>query len=589
MSYVKTQWVNNTTPINDTNLNKIEQGIYDNSLVVDAVTNTLNPTDTETYKTAELTEGQITDVIGVNDIVIKGQTSQDGTPTPSAPVDVNVVSGSNVIETSNKNLFIPTLKVDGTSIFVNNATVSLIKDEYTFIASGSDMYFGQVANTGTTYLNTNGMKIYKNENTKLSFLVTNTTFNRAHITAYNSQGVSLGYTAFTGISGTYTFPENCEFVTIRIGKNTAVSGTTYKTKVMVVYGDTIPTTYEPHQGKELPLDLPVENLLNLLDGTYSHNGVTAIITNGIITLNGTASGTSAIDIPINLTIKANQAYTLEANNSSVIGQGGTGGTYSCIRFRTSTSDDSNTDVRFNPINNYTTLQKTGETTYAYLRIRTGDGLTYNNFIIKPQLEQGSKANAYTHYSTTLVELCKIGNYQDYFYKSGSKWYLHKEIGKITLNGSESGGWNLRETNTNTIRLTADGLVSPGILAYSQVYSKIFKGYSSNADISNIDIPSIAPRDTGSGFTVRFPVSIATTVDGFKTWLSSNLPFVYYATSNVTNTEITDTTLISQLEAIYNAPLYEQTNITQENNDLPMVLDITACKDNINGIKAFIRK
>ena len=53
--------------------------------------------------------------------------------------------------------------------------------------------------------------------------------------------------------------------------------------------------------------------------------------------------------------------------------------------------------------------------------------------------------------------------------------------------------------------------------------------------------------------------------------------------------ITDTTLISQLEAIYNAPLYEETNITQENNDLPIVLDITACKDNINGIKAWIRK
>lgn len=55
MAYSKTNWVNNTTPINETNLNKIEQGIYDNSLVVDAVTNTLNPTDTETYKTAELT------------------------------------------------------------------------------------------------------------------------------------------------------------------------------------------------------------------------------------------------------------------------------------------------------------------------------------------------------------------------------------------------------------------------------------------------------------------------------------------------------------------------------------------------------
>lgn len=37
MSYTKTQWVNNTTPINDTNLNKIEQGIYDNSENIDTL------------------------------------------------------------------------------------------------------------------------------------------------------------------------------------------------------------------------------------------------------------------------------------------------------------------------------------------------------------------------------------------------------------------------------------------------------------------------------------------------------------------------------------------------------------------------
>ena len=127
MSYVKTQWVNNTTPINDTNLNKIEQGIYDNSLVTEAIEDKLNPTDTETYKTAELTEGQITDVIGVNDIVIKGDTEQDGEPTPSSPVDVNVVSGSNVINTSSKNL------LDGVSWTKNYA---LNENNTAFSANG---------------------------------------------------------------------------------------------------------------------------------------------------------------------------------------------------------------------------------------------------------------------------------------------------------------------------------------------------------------------------------------------------------------------------------------------------------------------
>lgn len=442
MSYTKTNWVNNITPIDKDNLNKIEQGIYNNSLVVDAVTNTLNPTDTETYKTAELTEGQITDVIGVSDIVIKGQTSQDGEPTPSSPVDVNVVSGSNVINTSNKNLFIPSLKNDGTSIFVNNATVSLIKDEYTFIASGSDMFFGQVANTGATYSKTNGIKIYKNGNTKLSFLVTNTTFNRVYITAYNSQGVSLGFTAFNGISGTYTFPENCEFVTIRIGKNNAVSGTTYKTKVMVVYGDTIPTTYEPHQGKELPLDL------------------------------------------------------------------------------------------------------------------------------------GS------------IELCKIGNYQDYFYKSGSKWYLHKEVGKkvYTGNGTISNP-STNRYNINNINLEMFKSSNSDYFCDKYITTPV---YSTNAEFDNY----VSNYNFALGL---HPNGIGLRIKDTRGLSNANLIediiglSIYGALKTSTNTEITDTTLISQLEAIYNAPLYEQTNITQTNNDLPMVLNITACKDNINGIKAFIRK
>ena len=33
-----------------------------------------------------------------------------------------------------------------------------------------------------------------------------------------------------------------------------------------------------------------------------------------------------------------------------------------------------------------------------------------------------------------TELCKIGDYQDYIYKDGDDWYVHKEISKIILNG-----------------------------------------------------------------------------------------------------------------------------------------------------------
>ena len=564
MAFNRKNWQDNVSDITAAELNRIEQGIYDNSLVVDAVTNTINPTDTETYKTAELTEGQITDVIAVSDIVIKGQTSQDGIPTPSAPVDVNVVSGSNIVNTSNKNLFIPTLKVDNTSIFVNNATVSLIKDEYTFIASGSDMYFGQVGNTGTTYLNTNGMKIYKNGNTKLSFLVTNTTFNRVHITAYNSQGVSLGYTAFTGISGTYTFPENCEFVTIRIGKNTAVSGTTYKTKVMVVYGDTIPTTYEPHQGKKLPLDLPVENLCP---------------TSSMSTINGGYINASTGNLG---SVIAGKTYTLSFKNNS--------------------SYTANIALRIIYDNTYSTetsanLVANGLITYTFTASHSGTVALsgkvekdVTNIFTQMQLEQGSKANAYTPYGTEPIELCKIGNYQDYFYKSGSKWYLHKEILKIIIPSSVNGvmqNSNKRFFVNKTKLNNCDILHTPyGGQTYG-LYCDILKEVTAGQTWSGIQGISYDYNETPGSGGLNFSINGLTTAAEYQEALEGKI--IVARLNTPTNTEITDTTLISQLEAIYNAPLYEETNITQENNDLPMILDITACKDNINGIKAFIRK
>lgn len=431
MAYTKTQWVNNTTPINDTNLNKIEQGIYDNSLVVDAVTNTLNPTDTETYKTAELTEGQITDVIGVSDIVIKGDTEQDGTPTPSAPVDINVVSGSNVIETSNKNL----LPNNAQSITQNGVTFTVNKD-----------------------------------------------------------------------------------------KSIKINGTASANTDIYLYGGTTDTG----------------NYLHIPQDTYS------------------------------LSTPDSKFYYIarEKTQGALIGN-------SAILQALASND-----------------------CYFYgIFVRANQNSVFNNFVIKPQLEKGSATTYEPHQGKELhldlgsIELCKIGDYQDYFYKSGNDWYLHKETEKIVLNGTES-GWGVSATNTTGYNRFTNSIISSSVLSPSsnsetgKILSNLLIATSANSNYSRNNGIAI---NTNGAFYIYYTDIANYTVDQFKTWLASNNVTLYYVLATVTNTKITDTTLISQLEAIYNAPLYEQTNITQTNNDLPMVLDITACKDNINGIKAFIRK
>ena len=172
----------------------------------------------------------------------------------------------------------------------------------------------------------------------------------------------------------------------------------------------------------------------------------------------------------------------------------------------------------------------------------------------------------------------IGEYKDTFIKVDGNWYERHYIGQVVLNGTEN--WIDSISQYGGVTLTGLLSSSPNI-----ALSNILKYQSGSTAWT---------EDGKFGFNSSGVLwcKISNTINSLNDWkayLNSNNMIIYYHKYPHTDTEITDTTLISQLEAIYNAPLYEQTNITQENNDLPMVLDITACKDNINGIKAWIRR
>lgn len=320
--YTKTQWVDNTTPIDKDNLNKIEQGIYDNSLVVDAVTNTLNPTDTETYKTAELTEGQITDVIGISDIVIKGQTSQDGTPTPDSPVDVNVVSGSNVINTSNKsgNLFNYDKWLENKTNF-DTSDFKITKDcIVSIIPTRND------TDTLTPPMPTNPtasdiktlqwMSFPVESNTDYTIILKNENLCTMQIVRFfyreNYSYINVAQSNFSSQYAVYTFKTTADtkFVSFRFD-NESYSTTAKSLKISEIQllkgiytTSTIPT-YKPYQGKELPLDLPVENLfdevwengeINSSNGSNENDGdITRIRTKNYISLKPNTTYTLSFD------------------------------------------------------------------------------------------------------------------------------------------------------------------------------------------------------------------------------------------------------------------------------------------------------
>ena len=157
-----------------------------------------------------------------------------------------------------------------------------------------------------------------------------------------------------------------------------------------------------------------------------------------------------------------------------------------------------------------------------------------------------------------IELCKIGDYQDYLYKNNGKWYKYNAINKLVLNGSEN--WVTGSFGTNSYLLRIIGIKYPLNANDTGLFIKSshFRG-----------IPITSRLTSGNNLIYLEPspfINIRntpfTSISDFKTWLSTHNTIVYYILETPTDTEITDATLISQLEEISKTLSYQgQTNIT----------------------------
>jgi hypothetical protein len=205
----------------------------------------------------------------------------------------------------------------------------------------------------------------------------------------------------------------------------------------------------------------------------------------------------------------------------------------------------------------------------------GAGVVFN-CTIYIQLEKGSKANSYTPYGTTPIELCKIGDYQDYIYKDNDKWYLHKEIGhyngKITYASSPYNSTYLR---------------TGGSFEGNRVLSTNPKGYVNYYSVESSGSVNVV-KENGkcmlrqSSFeninNLYFWNTNITSNETAKTYMDNTIFDIYYQLATPTDTEITNSELINQLEALYNAKsISGQTNITQNNTDSPFLLTVKAIK------------
>ena len=393
---------------------------------------------------------------------------------------------------------------------------------------------------------------------------------------YNKNKEYLGWSTLTGsgrnlyinigtqVTATDLTPKYFKFrQTLSAGPITSLDDNVMITKVNDM-------NYEPF-GNIYNVDLPVENLLPNATTSSTIQGVEYTI-NSDKSINVVGTATSS-----------NSDFYIVGDSSTYASLGLQGGTYNlsgCV-------SGSNTTYMLYMV------KKSSDNTLSYhistgakgLSINISNGDTFRIFIrviantnvnvtIYPQLEKGSEANSYTPYGTTPIELCKIGNYQDYIYKDSGKWYLHKVIGKYNIDTSTLG---IKTNYTNieyaTIPKPNDYL---GYGSFDRV-EIICKSASHIAQApSGWNDANLVNKISGNPEANRWWLGFSkgTGITAIQNALNGS--YIYYPLTTPTNTEITDTTLISQLNALELATSKEnQTNINQINNDLPFIISAEA--------------
>lgn len=177
--------------------------------------------------------------------------------------------------------------------------------------------------------------------------------------------------------------------------------------------------------------------------------------------------------------------------------------------------------------------------------------------------------------TATIELCKIGDYQDYIYKSGDDWYLHKATYHLSLaissmNNSENyPGWTGVAALADTLGTGRNG----GVGQYTTLYCNICGPGDTTTDWSIYVNTNSSNRTL---FLNRSFFGTDHTMTYWKTNYSSLIVELYYGiTTTPTDTQITNAALVEQLDALAGATTYSgQTVFTVDGNgNLATILSI----------------
>ena len=240
----------------------------------------------------------------------------------------------------------------------------------------------------------------------------------------------------------------------------------------------------------------------------------------------------------------------------------------------------------------------GATSMFFYMTKTGATPSIGGYAM---LEYGSTVSQFEPYQGATytvdlgaTELCKIGDYQDYIYRSGDDWYVHKMLGKTILTGAEA--WTEHSTVHNNIHgfrldIGTIGTNGTGVLA-DKFRGVSWQSYQHDGDdgrtygtITTLDNYSTLPY-----IYLSQPNASISNLSDFKNWLSTHNTTVYYVLATPTDTKITDATLISELDALADALGYKDKTIitvSATGTNLPAILEVSAYRNSLAGVLGVI--
>ena len=301
--------------------------------------------------------------------------------------------------------------------------------------------------------------------------------------------------------------------------------------INVVQGTQTITLTDGEVSKDFSLSLTGKNMLDmttLADGYVASNGDLA----GTHTQGEKRSGY--------IKVKPNTQYTFSIIQTTSTYPAWFGvGEYTAPASTNFVRRDTNTDTSSTSI----TFTTDSTTKYVVVSARNMADAT------EVQLEEGGTTTSYDAYYKP-IELCKIGTYLDYIYTDGTEWYIHNTHDKSLVDGTYT--WNVNHAKTNYTSYNLSGLTFSKMADNNTLpsgFTEQFTGITPNLAYSSDTTMGFAFTTAG---VLRINVPNADFADNtaVKTHFGTSPMLVYYALETPTDTKITDTTLIGQLNAIH---------------------------------------